>query len=100
MLRAGGVVLEIMASSSGGPPVRNQLEAWITNNGLKVTCVMDISTTMTVTLNTYGIRESAFIVDLPTARIIRKYNGRVDGVGPSAISQANAEMLRLLGVTD
>ena len=39
-------------------------------------------------------RESAFIVDMSTMRIVRRINGSVAGVGPSAISQIVPTLLR------
>ena len=43
------------------------------------------------------IRETAFIVDLATMRIVRRINGSVAGVGTSSIGQAVAELMRLTG---
>ena len=97
MLDAGGVIVEILATRSGAPATRADLTTWVNNYRLPVTSLVDRPGTGTVTLNTYGIRESAFIVDLATMRVVRKFNGSVAGVGASAIAQAIPEMLRLLG---
>lgn len=97
MLDAGGVIVEILASKLGGPPTMMDLQAWINTYGLINTTVMDLPGTGTVTLNTYGIRESAFIVDLTTMQVLVKINGSVAGVGASSVAQAIPMLLTLLG---
>ncbi len=98
MIAAGGVVVEILESTLGGPTARANLDAWVNTYRLPVTALIDPpAERVTRTLNTYGIRESLFLVDLRTMRIVEKYNGSVAGVGPSSIAQGAARMLELLG---
>lgn len=97
MLDAGGVIVEVLASNANAPPTRNNLNAWITTFSLPVTALIDPSGVGTRTLNTYGIRESTFIVELSTMRVVFKVNGSVAGVGPSGVAQAIPRMLELLG---
>ena len=96
MLDAGGVIVEVLASNVGAPPTRNNLNSWITTVGLPVTALIDPSGVGTRTLNTYGVRESTFIVDLATMVVVFKVNGSVGGVGPSGVAQAIPRMLELL----
>jgi hypothetical protein len=96
ILDAGGVIVEILATTSGRVPMRSELEGWINTYRLPVTTVMDPAGVGTRTLNTYGIRESLFIVDLRTMRIVNKYLGDVSGQMPPSMSQGIPRMLELL----
>ena len=90
-------MVEILESYSGGPVTRANLDAWVTTYGLRVTSVIDPpAERVTRTLSTYGIRESLFVVDLRTMRIVNKYNGSVAGVGASSVSMATERVLQLL----
>lgn len=87
-------MIEILAATSNGAVSRANLDAWVQTYRLPVTVLRDPSGTPT--LRSYGIRESTFIVETATATIVEKYNGRVDGVGPSGVAQALPRMLSLL----
>ncbi len=90
-------MVEVLESYSGGPVTRANLDAWVTTYGLRVTSVIDPpAERVTRTLSTYGIRESLFVVDLRTMRIVNKYNGSVAGVGASSVSMATERILQLL----
>jgi hypothetical protein len=90
-------VVEVLESYSGGPVTRGNLDAWVSTYGLRVTSVIDPpDERVTRTLSTYGIRESLFVVDLRTMRIVNKYNGSVAGVGASSVSMATERILQLL----
>ena len=89
--------MEILESRSLGPASRADLDGCIRTYSLPVTALMDPAGTGTRTLMTYGIRETVFIVDVTTMRIVRRFNGSVAGIGPSSISQALAEIMRLVG---
>jgi hypothetical protein len=90
-------VVEVLESYSGGPVSRANLDAWVTTYGLRVTAVIDPpAERVTRTLSTYGIRESLFVVDLRTMRIVNKYNGSVAGIGASSVSMATERILQLL----
>ena len=91
------MVVEILESNVGGPVPRAQLDAWVNTYRIPVTAVIDPpDENVTRTLMTYGIRESLFVVDLRTMRIVNKYNGSVAGIGPSSITQGVTRILELL----
>jgi hypothetical protein len=97
VLDAGGVVIEILMTTSGGPSTRANLNAWVGTYGLRVGVVIDPpSLMMTRTLSTYGVRESLFVVDLRTMRIVNKYNGSVAGIGASSVTAGVNRTLELL----
>lgn len=96
MIAAGGRVIQILMTNGGQRATRSALDAWVNRFDLRITALIDPAGVGTRTLNTYGVRESAFIVDLSTMRIVRKINGSVTGIGPSAISQIVPTLLDLL----
>jgi hypothetical protein len=90
-------VVEILVSYGGAPVTRGNLDAWVNTYGLRVTTVIDPpGERVTRTLATYGIRESLFLVDLRTMRIVHRYNGSVAGVGASSVAMATERILELL----
>ena len=91
---AGGVIVEILAGSAGAHPSRAELDAWINTYHLPVTTVRDV--TGTPTLATYGIRESAFVVNLRNMVVEIKINGSIAGLGDSAVAQIIPRMMTLL----
>lgn len=96
MIAAGGRVIQILMTNGGQRATRSALDAWVNRFDLRITALIDPAGVGTRTLNTYGVRESAFIVDLSTMRVVRKINGSVTGIGPSAISQIVPTLLDLL----
>lgn len=96
MIAAGGRVIQILMTNGGQRATRSALDAWVNRFDLRITALIDPAGVGTRTLDTYGVRESAFIVDLSTMRVVRKINGSVLGVGPSAISQIVPTLLDLL----
>lgn len=96
MIQAGGRVIQILMTNGGQRATRSALDAWVNRFGLRNTALIDPAGVGTRTLNTYGVRESAFIVDVSTMRIVRKVNGSVAGIGPSAVAQILPTMLDLL----
>ena len=97
VLSAGGAIVEILESTAFAFTPRANLDAWINTYRLPVTAVIDPpAERVTRTLMTYGIRESLFVVDLRTMRIVNKYNGSVAGVGDSSVTMALTRVLELL----
>jgi hypothetical protein len=96
VIAAGGRVIQILMTNGGQRATRSALDAWVNRFDLRITALIDPAGVGTRTLNTYGVRESAFIVDLSTMRVVRKINGSVTGIGPSAISQIVPTLLDLL----
>ncbi len=98
VITAGGVVIEILETNGFVVAAnRTNLDAWVNAYHLPVTALVDPPGAGTATLSAYGIRESVFVVDLATMRIVRKFNGSVAGIGQSAIGQAVPVILGLLG---
>jgi hypothetical protein len=94
---AGGVVLELLESAGFQPTPRSSFDTWVNRYGLQVVAGIDPpAERVTRTLMTYGVRESMFVVDLRTMRIVNKYNGSVAGVPPSSVIAATARILELL----
>ncbi len=89
-------MIEVLATNANGAPTRANLNAWVSTFSLPVTAVIDPPGSGTVSLRTLGVRESTFIVDMRTMEIVEKYNGRVDGVGPSGVAQALPRIMELL----
>ncbi|MEZ4392484.1 MAG: hypothetical protein R3A48_15455 [Polyangiales bacterium] len=96
MIEAGGRVIQILMTNGGQRATRSALDAWVNRFDLRITALIDPAGVGTRTLNTYGVRESAFIVDLSTMRVVRRINGSVAGIGPSAIQQIVPTILELL----
>lgn len=94
---AGGIIIEILASKQLSPqPTQADLRAWITKQKLIVHSLIDPPGSANVSLNAFGIRETAVIVDLKTMKILKKINGSTAGAPPSSIQQLLAEMLTLV----
>ena len=96
MRTAGTGVVKCRMTNAGKRDTRSNLDAWVNRCYLRITALIDPAGVGTRTLSTYGVRESAFIVDLSTMRIVRRINGSVAGIGPSAISQIVPTLLDLL----
>jgi hypothetical protein len=94
---AGGAVVEILGTRAGAAVKKSDLDTWITTYKLPVTAVIDTPAgTSTKTLSYFGIRETAFIVDVRTLKIVKKINGSVAGAGTSSVGQLIPEILTLL----
>jgi hypothetical protein len=97
VLAAGGMVVEILETTAFAYTPRANLDAWVNTYHLPVTTVIDPpAERVTRTYMTYGVRESLFVVDLRTMRILSKFNGSVAGVGDSSITMGIARVLELL----
>ncbi len=68
------------------------LGAWITAYNLSVTTVMPVDPTQQLV----GERETVFIVDLCTMKIVYKTQGSLAGLGDSSAKTAIAKILTLL----
>jgi hypothetical protein len=95
---AGGAVVEILAENSiGGTAAKSDLDAWITAYSLTVTSMRDADGSASASHNALGIRESAFIVDLSTMKIVQMVPGDTTGLGTTSIAKAVPMILALLG---
>ena len=82
---AGGAVVESLHSGS--------LDAWITAYNLSVTTVMPIDPNQQL----IGERETLWIIDLCTMKIVYKTQGSLAGLGDSSAKTGIAKILTLLG---
>lgn len=89
--------MEILQTYSFQPVTRANLDAWVNTYRLRVTAVIDPpDERVTRTFMTYGIRETLFLVDLRTMRIVNRYNGSTAGAGPSSVAMGTERILQLL----
>lgn len=88
--REGAAVVEVLGSTSiqAAPADRAHLDAWITTHELRVTSVIDAKGYELSTLNDFGIRETALVVDLPTMRIEYRSTGNLAPNGPTSLDDA------------
>jgi len=98
VVAAGGVVIEVLTSTNIGasPATQTNLENWINNFNLVNTSVKDPDGSGTYTLDNYGPREQAYIIDLSTMKIVDILQGVIDGT-PHSAGLGLAEMHTLLG---
>jgi hypothetical protein len=83
-------VVEILGSISiqAAPADRNHLQAWITTYGLYVTTVIDAPGHELATLNSFGIRETALVVELATMQVVYRSTGNLAPNGPTGLDDA------------
>ena len=92
MVDRGGAVVEVLMTPTPGVP-RDGLDAWVTTYGLNVTTVLQTGTTTATQL---GVRETAYIIDLKTMKIVWKFNGNLAGIGDSSGKVGVTEILTRL----
>ena len=97
VIAAGGRIVEILGAKGGGPTSRADLDAWIGSHHLTIPTVMDAPGMDGASLKALERREIAYLVDLSTMKILRRYLGSVFGTGESAAKTAMAELLALVG---
>lgn len=91
------MIVELLETKAFATPTRADLDAWITTFKLPVTSLIDASGHDGATFAAMGRRENAFIVELPSMKIVKKYTGSTDGTPPSSVSVAIPDLLALLG---
>jgi hypothetical protein len=84
----GGAVVEAL--------IENQLDAWITTYDLKNTVVQPLDPN--TFLAEMGPRETGYIIDLSTMKIVWKTFGSFAPTTNSSAKQGMAEMKTLLGI--
>ena len=98
IIEAGGKIVEILSTYLiGQATTRDQLDAWITTPNLNVTAMIDGPETPMAALTAAGVRETAWIVEMPSMKIVWASNGDVTGQAPPTIVEAATEMHNLLG---
>ncbi len=100
MVDAGGIVLEILETRAFSAPKKNDLDTWVNTYKLTVTSLIDPASAPRATYDTYGTREIAFVVELSTMKVLKKYQGNTAPPStstPSSIDSAVTDILALLG---
>ena len=89
-----GVIIEVLETKIGSNPARSDLDAWINSYKIPVTSMKDPDNAPNATFNALGIRETVFIVDLSTMKILTVINGSVSGVPPSSTCRSATRGMR------
>jgi hypothetical protein len=76
---------------------KDELDSWITTANLNVTAMIDAPDTPRAALTVAGIRETAWIVEMPSMTIQWMSHGDVTGQQPPTIVEAATQMHTLLG---
>jgi hypothetical protein len=86
----GPAVVEVLGSISiqALPADRAHLEAWITTYALNVTAVIDAPGHAFATLQSFGVRETALVLDLATMQIVFRSTGNLAPDGPTGLDEA------------
>ncbi len=90
MVAAGGAVVEALLDSG-----QAALDAWINTYDLKISVVHPKQTSQFLT--DLGPRETAYVIDLSTMKIVWTGFGSFGPTDNSSAKQAMAEMAKLLG---
>lgn len=91
------MVVEILATKYGFAPGKSSLDAWVNAYAVPVTSVIDVASKPLASYDALGRREQAWIVELPSMKIVKKYTGTTDGSGDSTITLAKPDLFALLG---
>ena len=103
VVQAGGVVVEVLMTAGFTTiATRANLDSWVGTYKLPVTTVKDPDSSPTAsnptpTNNMFGRRDQAYIVELPTMKVLQYINGDTTGFGTTSGSQAMTAMHTLLG---
>lgn len=98
--QAGGLVIEVLETSGFVTQASmTDLDYWVTNYMLKNTTVKDPDGSGTPSLDFFGRRDQAYIVDLTTMTILQYIDGSIVNATPAENSAGLAmdAMLKLLG---
>ncbi len=98
ILDAGGGVMDILSANALiFASTEDELNAWITTANEDVDAFIDADSDPMGALNVATVRETAFIVQVPSMQIVWLVHGDVTGTQPPSIVAAAAEMHTLLG---
>jgi hypothetical protein len=86
----GPAVVEVLGSDSIQATIadRAHLDAWITTFGLVVTTVIDAPGHDFATLQSFGVRETALVLDLATMQVVYRSTGDLAPDGPTGLDDA------------
>jgi hypothetical protein len=93
ILDAGGKVVEIL---SDGTTTRATLESWITSYNLNISSFTDSPIGSGAALTAAGIRETVFVIEMPSMKIVYVVHGNTAGIPPSSIVGATNKIFTLL----
>lgn len=97
MIDLGVKIVEILSSRLGQTTTKADLDAWVTTYNLDVTSMIDAADSPRGALTAAGIRETAWIVEMPSMKILWMSHGDVTGQKPPTIVEAETELHTLLG---
>ena len=90
-------MLEILSqNNSRGPASKTDLDAWIEAYNLDVSTMIDAPSTPMAAIMAAGIRETVFIVEIPSMKILYVDHGDTSGRTASSIGAAVTKILALL----
>jgi hypothetical protein len=98
VIDAGGQVLEILSQGNSGVATENDLHAWIEAYDLNVSTMIDAPKDPLGALHAAGIRETVFIVEMPSMKIAYVDHGDTTGKTASSIGVAVTKTVALLGM--
>jgi hypothetical protein len=86
----GPAVVEVLGSVSieALPADRAHLDAWITTFAPSVTAVIDAPGHEFATLRSFGVRETALVLDLATMQVVYRSTGDLGPDGPTGLDDA------------
>jgi hypothetical protein len=98
VIDAGGQVLEILSQgNTRAAATEADLTAWIDAYDLNVSAMIDAASDPLGALNAAGIRETVFIVEMPSMKIAYVDHGDTTGRAASSIGVAVTKVVALLG---
>jgi hypothetical protein len=98
VVQAGGVVIEVLETSGFiTQATMADLMSWVSTYSLKNTTVKDPDGSGTPSLNYFGRRDTAYIVDLTTMTVIQWIDGSIAAQTTNSAGLAMTQMHTLLG---
>lgn len=98
IVTAGGAIVEVLETKFvSANPSKSDLDAWINTYRIPVTSVRDPDASGLTTYRALGVRETCYLLDLSTMKIVQKINGSTAGVGDSSAKTCMQSLLGLVG---
>jgi hypothetical protein len=93
VVHAGGVVIEVLETTGFVTQASmTDLSTWVTTYGLYNTTVKDPDDAGTASLNFFGRRDQAYIVDLTTMKILQYIDGSIVAAPTGSLNSAGLAM--------
>ena len=87
----------LSAKAFVGVPTKDDLDAWVTTANEAVDAFIDAPSDPLGAMNVATVRETAFIIKIPSMQIVWLVHGDVTGATAPSIVAAAAQMHTLLG---